>query len=167
MSTTATFEYLSTVVGQDKLTLTVMDDDGAISSDTILITVKDIVSSVTWVTPTKNICKKYDGQYYGNQCSANLENAQIICSTIGASLPTIETLRAIVINCGGVVNDYDNISNKEYQFCYKEEGFSHNVYWSMSSPNNSLTSSTWTLNFSGGNDGQDRETNKFNVRCNR
>ena len=40
LATTASFEYIPTVVGSDNLTLTVTDDDGSSVSDTVVITVE-------------------------------------------------------------------------------------------------------------------------------
>ncbi len=41
LATTPTFNYLPTVVGTDKLTLVVIDNDGAVASDGMVVTVSE------------------------------------------------------------------------------------------------------------------------------
>ena len=114
-----------------------------------------------WITPTD---KKVTWQ-----------KAKEICREHGARLPTIEELKRVVRDCGGINTTYGednnwgtiadkNIANKSYQSCYKQKGFTSNSYWS-STTNVSDSSNVWLVYFYGGDDYWDSRTNEFRVRC--
>jgi hypothetical protein len=170
LATTANFEYLPTVIGIYSLTLTVTDDDGATDSDGVLVTVQEVAIDISskWVTPSKNICESNGGVYNkhdDNQCQANWENAKKVCRAIGKELPTIETFRKVMTDCGGISTDWDNNKNNSfYQACYKEKGFTSNVYWS--STTNTLGSpNVWGVYFYFGDDSLYRKTDEYRVQC--
>jgi len=108
-------------------------------------------SSSKWISSTKK--------------KVTWEKAKEICKNSGGKLPTREELRKVVTDCGGKVNyggkNGDNIS---YLSCYKEKGFTSDVYWS-SSTNVLDWSHAWVLNFDSGCDGQFSYTHKSHVRC--
>jgi len=125
-----------------------------------------------WVKPSQSACESGGGTYNNNVCSANLENANNICSMIGGVLPTIEELRLVITDCGGVVN-FDtninndiNINNDNYQSCYQEQGFSsgYYYYWSSSVFD---TLNSWVIYFYLGNSyGVSNDYNRdVDIRC--
>jgi len=133
-----------------------------------------------WVKPSQSSCESSGGiynKYNRDECRANWENANSICQAMGDKLPNIETLGAVVTDCGGdFVSDYNdnsdnwnertdkNIANESYQACYKEKGFTSNGYWS-STTNVSDSSSAWLVNFYDGYDVWSSKTYEFRVRC--
>jgi hypothetical protein len=165
LATTATFEYLPTSVGVDMLTLTVISEDGTSVSDSIMVTVRETLSTSTskWMTPSKSICENSGGAYSKNACIATWENAKTICSSAGGVLPTIVKLRAVVIDCGGELNE-DKSQNSAYQSCYEEKGFTPNFYWSSST----VTSDNiygWFVNFRNSSDGWDNKKSENYILC--
>jgi len=97
---------------------------------------------LTWITPSDKICKANGGEIGKHGCKAEWLKAEDICHASGGELPTIEELKKLVADCGGINTTYDdkdwysvtdkNIANKSYQACYKEKGLSPNLYWSSS-----------------------------------
>ena len=120
------------------------------------------VQSGTWAKPSQSVCESNGGSYNGD-CDANWENAKTICSAIGGVLPNIETLEAVVNDCGGVIGD-DNSENKSYQACYEEKGFTSNIYWS-STTFVSNSSEAWAIGFDAGNLLLGSKENEPSVRC--
>jgi len=119
-----------------------------------------------WVTPTQSICENNGGSYgESDGCRANWENAKTICSASGDELPTVETLRAVVTECGGVINDSDNNSNNDsYQTCYKEKGFTSNYYWSATT-DVSNSDNAWDVIFGDGGDYLSSKMDEDFIRC--
>ena len=123
-----------------------------------------------WVKPSQSVCKNSGGEYnkYGNNnCWVNRENSKTICSTSGDELPTIETLRAVVTDCGGdPFDDSENDRNNEsYQACYKKIGFTSSyTCWSSTVRADSNTWS-WTMHFGGGYHIGIHENSNSYVRC--
>nr|WP_255494513.1 DUF1566 domain-containing protein [Sulfurovum sp. bin170] len=134
-----------------------------------------------WVKPSRSVCEssggnygefttsaddgtKYEGTLY-TECWANWENAHTICSATGGVLPNNETLKAVVTDCGGVIDDYENNRNSEsYQACYREKGFTSSYYWSSTS-DASDSSNAWIVNFSNGHVDWNDKTYELSVRC--
>jgi len=78
---------------------------------------------------------------------AEWKKAKVICRAKGGRLPTIEELRKVIMDCGGVINDgKNNNKNSSYQSCYKAKGFASNNYWS-STTNASVSSDAWYVSF--------------------
>ena len=97
-----------------------------------------------WITPSKNICKQYNGYAYSDyDCKANWKEAESICRSIGGRLPTLEELVKVITECGlSPSDDYkETEKNYHYQSCYKAKGFSDSkffFYWtSRTNSNNS------------------------------
>jgi hypothetical protein len=165
LATTAIFEYLPTSVGIDRLTLTATSEDGTTVSDTVMVTVREALfsSSSKWITPSKSICENNGGEYSKDACISTWANAKTICSVAGGELPTIVKLRAVVTDCGGVLNE-DNSQNSAYQSCYREKGFTPNFYWSS----NTVTSDNiygWFVNFRNSSDGWDNKKSENYILC--
>ncbi|NEW59926.1 caspase family protein [Sulfurovum sp. bin170] len=89
-----------------------------------------------WITPTESICSSNGGKINKNGiCEAEWNNANKICKASGGVLPNIETLRAVVTDCGGVIDECENKNNKFYQACSKERGFNlTDLYLSSTNP---------------------------------
>jgi hypothetical protein len=95
-----------------------------------------------FINPSDNVCKLNGGKVDNYGCRSSWENAKNICRISGGRLPTIEELRTIVDMCGGTNtsptdNNLEtiietNYSNKNYQACYKAEGFAFTSYWTSS-----------------------------------
>ncbi len=130
-----------------------------------------------WIKPSQSSCENDGGKYEYNDCSANWENANSICQSIGGELPNIETLGAVVTDCGGdLVSRYTNDTNNQYervdknrandsyQSCFQEKGLSYSVCWS-STTTVSDSSYAWTVDFHGGYDNEFRKTRKLDIRC--
>ena len=130
-----------------------------------------------WVKPSKSICEDNGGlynQYEDNDCDANWKNANKICNATGGNLPDIDTLRAVITDCGGALyrwnednsdsNADKNINNKSYQSCYKEKGFTSDFYLS-STIYSSDSSNIWYIYLYDGYDYWNDKTEISRVRC--
>ena len=118
-----------------------------------------------WISPTQKVCKANGGKMNGYTCTANWSDAKDICSASGGSLPSIEVLKKVVIDCGGTINDDDNNEvDAVYQDCYKNKGFISTYYWS-STTHASYTNNAWDVYFSDGYMSYNPKSSKFNVRC--
>jgi len=116
-----------------------------------------------WITPTNKVCKANGGKITNEVCGATWKNSKKICSASGASLPSIDDLRKVVTDCGGVIDDYiNNINNSNYQTCYKQKGFTSSWYWSSTEINSSLA---WGVDFRNGNDDCCSKTVKIYALC--
>jgi len=120
----------------------------------------------SWVNPSQKNCVGYGGKIKEGKCEAEWSNAKDICSASSARLPSILELRKVIVDCGGVVRDYDNNKvNSSYQSCYKREGFTFKSYWS-SSTHMSDSSIAWFVYFKSGGDGWNaRRKTEHIVRC--
>ena len=89
-------------------------------------------------------------------------------------LPTIEELKAVVQECGGINVTWDkddwaakrdkNRANESYQVNYEAKGFASSNYWS-STTYAGYSGTAWDVHFGGGNQCYYSETNDFYVRC--
>lgn len=132
------------------------------------ITSSTLQASSKWLDPTRKNCTSNGGDMSKDGvCKATWANANRICDSIEAELPDIGMLRAIVIKCGGTLNDYNNNRNDSaYQSCYTNKGFSttEDYYWS-SSPDASGYINIWGVNFNFGYDSANDKNNNYFVRC--
>ena len=116
--------------------------------DNILWTTKAITAPSPWITPTKEVCEKYEGEVNSrNVCGAKWKDAKKICKDSGGRLPTVDELRNVIIQCGGHTGgveeygtreDYENFRyNVSYTSCYRKKGFAYeaNGYYSATLPN--------------------------------
>ena len=107
-------------------------------------------STSKWLKPNSSVCKANGGKIYKGVCQANWENSKKICLASGGSLPSIDDLRKVVTDCGGVIDDYENNRNNfNYQSCYKQRGFTSSFYWSSTEGDSSYA---WSVNFGDGHD---------------
>ncbi len=90
-------------------------------------------NEVQWITPLKDACENSGGKFDNdNICKANWDDAQKVCNSSSARLPTIVELENLVTSCGGSINQ-NNKDNATYTKCYKEKGFIDDIdYWSSS-----------------------------------
>jgi len=114
-------------------------------------------SGLKWITPTNK--------------GVTWKKAKMICIENEARLPTIEELKKVVIDCGGILNrDWGgadaikNRKNSNYKNCYKKRGFNlDGQYWS--STHRPFESSVRTLFFSPSHMGYDDESHYNYIRC--
>jgi len=129
-----------------------------------------------WLKPSKSICENNGGEYNTNnrqECRADLENSEKICSLSGDILPTIAQLKQVVLDCGGEIYNPllsdDNITkqnqeNSSYQACYKEKGFSSGIYQS-SDTHSYATYDVWQIFYLHGSLILSNEDISINIRC--
>jgi hypothetical protein len=118
-----------------------------------------------WIDPSRTVCKKNSGKFDNGRCKAKWKNIENICSDGGGRVPTIEELRKVVTDCGGVIDDFDNNkASSSYQSCYKEKGFTSYYYWS-STTYASDSSYAWSVSFDYGFDYWGDKTGEYSVRC--
>ncbi len=96
---------------------------------------------------------------------AKWKKAKEICRAKGGRLPTIEELRKVVTDCGGIIDDdQNNKKNSSYQSCYKAKGFTSSNYWSSTTAA-SDSSYAWFVSFGNGPDHWYDRTYEYRVRC--
>ena len=119
--------------------------------------VTEEVNHSKWIKPSQSICERNGGIYTNNGCTSNWEKSKEICSANGNSLPTIESLKAVVTDC--------REASEAYTDCYEEKGFtSSSMYWSSTTSESSL-SYAWIIEFSSGNDGWSDKSDEYHVQC--
>ena len=159
LATTVTFNYLPTIIGTDTLTFVVTDNDGAVDSDTIVITVQkeNEIKNEIFIDSTTGLewQDNKDAGAYGDEPSKNWENAKTYCSTLSLStysdwhLPTIDELKSISAN-------NSSFTNSSYGF-----------YWSFTTDNSSSRYNALGIYFAN-NSGTQYSFNKndeYKVRC--
>ena len=119
----ATHGRIETLFFLDKPTLATQQTNETLSS--AIQCVKN-----QWITPTTSICTSNNGKLKKGTCVASWENAKSICSASGGSLASIENFEAVIIECGGSIDDLGLNRNSNYQSCYKKKGFYGRFYWS-------------------------------------
>jgi hypothetical protein len=119
-----------------------------------------------WIDPPQENCTSNGGKVdKDGECTANWENAVQICSSLSTRLPTIDELRKVVTDCGGILDLYKhNKNNEAYEPCYKKKGFTIHSYWSSSSVV-SDSSGAWYVNFLNGYDYTFGKSSSYHVRC--
>jgi len=113
-----------------------------------------------WFTPTDKAVK--------------WKKAKQICRDNGGRLLTIEELKEVMTDCGGINTtfddkDWDNVTdknkaNKSYQSCYKDKGFRYSLYWSSTSYVG-IEDTVWFVNFYFGDVLGGVKTSRSYVRC--
>ena len=120
----------------------------------------------SWITPTDSICNDNGGIVYSEYnlpCTANWDNGKNICRKSGGELPSIDVLRQVIIDCGGILNDDDkNEKNQSYQTCYKEQGFTSASYWSSTKR---TSDSIWGIRFQLGDEVWGGKDATSAIRC--
>ncbi|MDD2830417.1 MAG: hypothetical protein PHW18_12655, partial [Sulfuricurvum sp.] len=122
-----------------------------------------------WHDVSEYECTNGGGEMIDGVCMANWDKAGQICSSLGGRLPTIDELRNVVTECGGVVGDHENNKNNQaYQSCYKNKGFSSSASSYLSSSPGGLflgSSNAWHMDFLYGNDIAHHKSLSYFVRC--
>ena len=115
-------------------------------------------SGSKWFSPTKK--------------NISWKKAKQICRDNDGRLPTIEELKEVVVNCGGINTKdawnsvgHKNMENKAYQSCYKRKGFTRSGgYWSSTAY--VLDSSfAWFVLFYYGQDSWNIKSHEYPVQC--
>ena len=122
---------------------------------------------LSWVTPSDKTCKANGGKIDEDGiCEAKWMEAKDICRASDGRLPDRYELKKVIVDCGGIANDYDNNkANSAYQSCYKRKGFSSsNNYWS-SSTFKGYEYAAWVIYFGNGDVGGDSKDYNDYVRC--
>jgi hypothetical protein len=144
----------------EKETIKVVEDTEEEDNKTLSISRK---SETKWIKPSNTTYTNNGGKVNSDGCQANWEDAKAICSQDRGSLPSIEILRKVVTDCGGTIDDYgNNRNNFNYQFCYKDKGFTSRWYWSKTVKN---SSSAWFVLFEGGDGNWYLKTSTYYVLC--
>ena len=96
---------------------------------------KSNIANTEWIKLSNEKCIEYGGEIYGSTCLSNWSNANKICSMLGARLATRLELKNSIIQCGGMIDEYDkNTKSESYKLCSKNDGFSSMYdYWSSTS----------------------------------
>jgi len=119
-----------------------------------------------WISPTQKVCKAHGGKMDGYTCEANWSNAKDICSASGGRLATIDELKKVVTDCGGIIDDDgSNRADSVYQDCYKKKGFNSSEYYWSASTTASNTGVVWVVYFGNGSDDDHHKSNSYYVRC--
>lgn len=122
-----------------------------------------------WVTPSKSVCESNGGDghsYEENQCLSYWKNAEKICTKSSARLPTINELRAVVTNCGGIIDDFQNTNNTAYTTCYRKEGFADLLTYLSSSNSLNDNDSVMSISFTYGFEYTEKKVDELGyVRC--
>lgn len=87
-------------------------------------------ASHPWVSPTKEICEANNGMFSNkNVCQSTYQDAQNMCKTLDATLPLIEQLEQVYLDCASnemKANEYDPLKYK-YIECINNKGFSLDI----------------------------------------
>ena len=150
--------------------------EGSFNKDVVLpkSIMKRLGIKSKWITPSNSVCKSNGGKVDRYGCHTTWLNAKRICSASGGILPSIEVLKKVVSDCGGInvslSNNnwskitYKNRANQSYQKCYKAKGFTSDNYWSST-----ITSSgsiyVWFVYFYTGNISYHGKLLNTYVRC--
>ncbi len=131
-------------------------------------------SGLKWLDVSSSTCERYGGKMYKGVCKADWYEANKICSSMSARLPTVNELNAVTKTCGGTPTRYGsywdsiidkNKANSSYQSCYKRKGFrDNNWYWSSTSFSG-YTNNAWIVFFSDGYVNDYGKDNNSDLRC--
>jgi len=132
-------------------------------------------SGLKWLDVSSSTCERYGGKMYEGVCKADWHEANKICSSMSARLPSINELNAVTKTCGGTParsssDDWDSITDKNranssYQSCYKRKGFGpYDWYWSSTSVSGD-TDGTWFVSFYDGHVGYNYKDSNVYLRC--
>ena len=134
-----------------------------------------------WIKPSNKICKNYGGKIYFRNlfgvriddydvCKARWSDAKKICRASGGKLPTINSLKEAVLNCGGIWDNNDDISisisnvfNDSYTSCIEKKGFYDNTHWTSEEKS---SSQAWGVAMGAGySTGEIKDIRATNVMC--
>lgn len=133
---------------------------------TLLFLATTYSSAAEWVSPSNEECTKNGGEVSRDGvCYAKWDDTKLICSTIGASLPTVEDLRGVLDSCGGKFDDYNSHrKDPAFQSCSKEKGFVvSRRYWS--STNGQIEGYAVAVRFENGYEFENKKSKTQSVHC--
>ncbi len=128
-----------------------------------------------WITPKDSVCRANGGKIDKNgECKVNWDNAKKICSVSRGYLPTIEELKKVVFDCGGLISlssigkeSSKNKNSMHYQKCYKRKiFFNSNYYWSSTIIEN-YNDDAWNLNIFNGHINYLSKKSNLYLKCRR
>lgn len=125
-----------------------------------------VFASSEWINISEEDCLKNNGIMKDGVCTASWNDANAMCLSLEASLASMEQLKGLVKECGGVLNNHQgNSKNSKYQSCYKKKGFIDSSYYWSSNVYEAYEANAWVLYFEFGGDDWDSKTSNHNVRC--
>ncbi len=101
------------------------------------------------------------------------EKAKELCENNSGRLPTIEELKKVVVDCGGIVTKVSkeglkiinqNRANKVYQSCYESRGFGSHSYWSSTRYAGNIYDA-WYIDFDSGTKNGSFKYTKVYIGC--
>ncbi len=127
---------------------------------------KNIIINTEWIELSKKECIDAGGEMYNGVCLANWSVATKICSVAGGRLATRYELKNSIIQCGGMIDEYNqNIKSESYQQCCKKDGFSPMYdYWSSTSCRTN-SEDAWVAYIGSGDVYNYNKDGKSYVRC--
>jgi len=59
-----------------------------------------------------------------------INEAKMICQSLNGRVPNSDDFEKLITDCGGLMGDFNNKNNQNYQSCYQRRGFdSKKLYW--------------------------------------
>jgi hypothetical protein len=85
----------------------------------------DLCAKDMMIEPDSFHCRQYEGVIGSEgKCVAYVSDAEKICKSIGAKLPSVNYLSSVTSNCGGVFeNVLHNNNDTEYATCIQNKGY--------------------------------------------
>ena len=124
------------------------------------------LSAGEWVTPSGDVCTKNGGELSRDGvCYAKWDDAKHICSSMDATLPALDELRAVLASCGGKFDDYNmHKDDPAFQSCTRKKGFNvSRHYWS--STGGQVDGYAMAVRFANGYEYMNKKEKTSSVQC--